>query len=83
MFQEKPLTTMGSAKVVYNNKEIVDGKYNCKSELRAGNQKDKTHIEVKNEWVPVGADYVHEYDASRDVSNRPTVVGASNKSVLL
>lgn len=39
-------------------------------------------MELKNKLVPIGADYVHgyEYDASRDGSNTPTVVGASNKS---
>lgn len=77
---------MGRATVEYNNKEIVEGKYNCISELRnsgKGDQKDKIHVELKNEWVPVGADYVHEYDASGDASSGPSVVGASNKSVLL
>lgn len=74
---------VGRATLVYNNKEILQGKYNCNSELKRDNRKDKIHIELKNEWLPVGADYVHVYDLSEDILNRPTVVGASNKSVHL
>lgn len=77
------MNTVGRTTLTYNNKEILEGKYNCKSELRKDNQNDKIHVELKNEWLPVGADYVHAYDVSGDVTNRPTVVGASNKSVHL
>lgn len=76
------MNTVGLATVVYNGDQIVEGKYNCDSESRAGFEKDKIHVELKNKLVPIGADYVHgyEYVASRDGSNTPTVVGASNKS---
>lgn len=66
----------------YNRNKILEGKYNCLSESRAGFDKDTIHVEVENKLLPIGADYVHrfEYNAPREGSNTPTVVGASNKS---
>lgn len=82
MFQEKPQLSTGHTTVDYNGNKVLEGKYNCRSESRAGFDKDRIHVEVQNKLVPVGADYVHgyEYGAPRDGSNAPTVVGASNKS---
>ncbi|KAJ3640007.1 hypothetical protein Zmor_003331 [Zophobas morio] len=74
-YEERPRLSTGHATVDYNGNKVLEGKYNCQSESRAGFDKDRIHVEVQNKLVPVGADYVHgyEYGAPRDGSNAPTV----------
>ncbi|KYB29704.1 hypothetical protein TcasGA2_TC031518 [Tribolium castaneum] len=74
-YEEKPRLNTGHTTVDYNGNKVLEGKYNCQSESRAGFDKDRIHVEVQNKLVPVGADYVHgyEYGAPRDGSNTPTV----------
>lgn len=80
--QTKPLHATGKATIEYNKKKIVEGKYRCDSDSRAGFDKDTINVEVENEFVPIGLLYVHqfEYSAPGGGSNLPTVVGAPNKS---
>jgi hypothetical protein len=74
-YEERPRLSTGHTTVDYNGNKVLEGKYNCQSESRAGFDKDRIHVEVQNKLVPVGADYVHgyEYGAPRDGSNAPTV----------
>lgn len=83
MLQEKLQRSTGRATVEYNSSKVLEGKYNCLSESRAGFDKDTIHVELQNKFLPIGADYIHSfgYNAPGDGSNTPTVVGASNKSV--
>lgn len=69
--------------MLYNDENILEGKYNCLSESRAGIEVDRIHVELLNQKVPVGADYVrkHESGMPRDGYNAPTLVDTSNKSV--
>lgn len=77
MLQEQPSLSTGQATVEYNRTKVLEGKYNCLSESKAGFDKDTIHVELQNKLLPIGADYLHGREYG---SNRPNVVGASNKS---
>lgn len=82
------------ANINYNKEKVLLAKYKCLVEKRENFNKKTIHVELENDMVPVGADYVHgtEYSAGREAGvarkatrdrfNAPTVVdvGASNKS---
>ncbi|GAB0088507.1 uncharacterized protein DMENIID0001_029540 [Sergentomyia squamirostris] len=57
--KERPMITTGNAVVEYNNKKVLDGTYNCKTESRAGFEKENVNIALENSLKPVGIHYVH------------------------
>lgn len=63
---DQELTT-GTAKVNYNNDQVLDGKYTCQSESRAGFEQYVVDMEVRNKLRPIGLHYVH----SRNVVEGP------------
>nr|XP_023014255.1 uncharacterized protein LOC111504020 [Leptinotarsa decemlineata] len=77
-YDKKAQVSVGDATVDYNGMKVVEGKYNCVSEARAGFDKDTVHLEIINEMLPIGADYVykHQYSVTEDGHRGPT---ADNK----
>ncbi|KAJ8955429.1 hypothetical protein NQ318_003527 [Aromia moschata] len=74
-YDKKAEVSVGHATVSYNNDNVLQGKYRCVTEARAGFEKDTTHVELDNTMLPVGADYIHrrEYDVPREGYNTPGV----------
>lgn len=63
--KERQLMNTGYANVIYNEKQILKGQYNCKSEEKAGYEKDVVDISLENEMKPLGVRYVHLKQFSR------------------
>ena len=74
--RNQPLQAVGHGLVDYNKKRLLDGKYKCDSESRAGFDKDVIDISLENTYFPLGVHYVHqfEYSGGNDGTNYPTVV---------
>ncbi|KAG7207006.1 hypothetical protein KM043_000897 [Ampulex compressa] len=74
-YKKRPQVTTGRALVRYNGREMVHGRYNSKSESRAGLEKDRIEITVENIYKPLGIVYVnrYEYSAGNEGTNYPTV----------
>lgn len=60
--KERRTSTIGDCIVVYNGNKVLNGKYNCDTESRAGFSKEKTEISADNVYYPVGIAYVHQMD---------------------
>ncbi|XP_055713060.1 uncharacterized protein LOC129807664 isoform X2 [Phlebotomus papatasi] len=58
--KERPMLTTGNAVVEYNNRKVLDGTYNCKTESRAGFEKETVNIALENNLKPIGIHYVHQ-----------------------
>ncbi|XP_066586148.1 uncharacterized protein Apoltp [Prorops nasuta] len=73
-YKKTPLLTSGYSLLSYNGQKIVDGKYNAKSESRAGFEKDSIKITVENVLKPIGIDYTNQYEYSggNEGTNYPT-----------
>ncbi|CAH1158795.1 unnamed protein product [Phyllotreta striolata] len=69
-YDEKEKLSVGQATVNYNGDSVLEGKYNRLSESQAGKDTDTVHVELHNELVPVGADYIykHEYGMPEDAT---------------
>ncbi|KAG5880871.1 hypothetical protein JTB14_004019 [Gonioctena quinquepunctata] len=67
-YDKNAQVSVGGATVDYNRNKVVEGKYKCVSQSRAGFDKDTVHVEIQNQLVPVGADYIykHAYGAGPD-----------------
>lgn len=48
----------GAASVNYNGDQVLNGKYTCKSESSAGQEKDVIDVEIQNKIRPIGLHYV-------------------------
>ncbi|KAH1029523.1 hypothetical protein HUJ05_002749, partial [Dendroctonus ponderosae] len=74
-YDKKAALSTGRATVQYNDENILEGKYNCLSESRADIEVDRIHVELLNNRVPVGADYVHRHESGmpREGYNAPTL----------
>lgn len=57
--KERALITTGHATVEYNSENVLNGHYTCKSEARAGHEKDVVDITLENKLKPLGVHYVH------------------------
>lgn len=55
----KEITT-GNCNVLYNQNKVLDGKYKCKVESRAGFSKEITEISLDNAYYPAGIAYIHQ-----------------------
>lgn len=51
--------TTGECNIDYNNKKVLMGQYTCKSESRAGYDKDLVDITLQNSFKPIGITYLH------------------------
>lgn len=58
---------------------MLVGRYNCVSESNTDRDKDTIHVEIQNNMVPVGADYIHVQDYSTSMAGNiaPSMVSAS------
>lgn len=55
----RELITTGDCNIDYNNKNVLMGQYTCKSESRAGYDKDVVDITLQNNFKPLGISYLH------------------------
>lgn len=55
----RELMTTGECNIDYNNKKVLMGQYTCKSESRAGYEKDVVDITLENNFKPLGITYLH------------------------
>lgn len=60
--------------VNYNGAKLLNGRYGCLSEARAGFNKDDMDITVENEYFPLGAHYIHEVDYDGSVDDSGTLL---------
>lgn len=58
--KERNTNTDGRCKVTYNDANILNGKYKCKSVSRAGFTQDDIDISLDNIKYPIGVKYIHE-----------------------
>lgn len=74
-YKKRPLTTTGYSVWTYNRKEILHGRYNSKSESRAGFEKDHIQIKIENIYKPIGIVYINQYEYSggNEGTNYPTI----------
>ncbi|XP_076760898.1 apolipoprotein lipid transfer particle [Xylocopa sonorina] len=74
-YKKRPQTTTGYSELTYNGHKVVNGRYNSRSEARAGFERDHTQITIENPYKPIGVVYVnqYEYSAGNDGTNYPTV----------
>lgn len=61
---ERAQVTTGQASLEYNKKNVLNGNYKCKSELRAGYEKDVYDIALENTMKPIGIHYIHVQEMS-------------------
>ncbi|XP_072402619.1 uncharacterized protein Apoltp isoform X1 [Diabrotica undecimpunctata] len=61
-YSERAKASVGAATVKYNGDKVLEGKYNRLSESQAGKDKDTVHVELQNDLVPVGADYIYKHN---------------------
>ncbi|KAJ8978166.1 hypothetical protein NQ317_004215 [Molorchus minor] len=73
-YDKKMQVSDGHATINYNGGKVLEAKYDCLSESRAGYDKDTIHVELHSKMIPVGADYVHshQYDVPREGYNTPS-----------
>lgn len=57
---ERQTLTTGDCIVIYNKNKVLNGKYTCNTESRAGFSKEQTEILAENAYYPVGIAYVHQ-----------------------
>lgn len=57
--KERRLLSTGHCVIDYNTKKVLNGQYTCKSESRAGFEKDEVTILLENDLKPIGIFYVH------------------------
>lgn len=74
-YQKRPQMTTGYSEMTYNKQKVLQGRYNSKSESRAGFEKDHIQISIENALKPIGIVYVnqYEYSAGNEGTNYPTV----------
>lgn len=74
-YQKRPQITTGYSEMTYNGQKVLQGRYNSKSESRAGFEKDRIQISIENSLKPIGVIYVnqYEYSAGNEGTNYPTV----------
>lgn len=63
----------GKATVDYNRNQVLETLYNCITESRAGIDKDTVHLELQNNFMPIGADYIHKYEYGASTDDDTTV----------
>ncbi|CAD7080164.1 unnamed protein product [Hermetia illucens] len=63
--KERQAVMTGHANMRYNNKNVVNSKYTCKSEQRVGYEKNVVDVSVENKFKPLGIHYVHSRQYSR------------------
>lgn len=51
--------TTGACTIDYNSKKVLIGQYSCKTESRAGYDKDIVDITLQNDYKPIGITYLH------------------------
>lgn len=75
----------GSAVVLYNEGKILESVYKCISESKAGLEKDTVHAELRNQFMPIAADYLHkfEYGATEDDDTVVSIFDTKSKNLLL
>lgn len=61
---ERQTLTTGHCNVIYNEKNVLDGKYKCNAESRTGFTKDDIEITLDNAHHPIGIAYVHQVEYS-------------------
>lgn len=62
--KERNQLTIGHCNVQYDHEKLLNGEYVCKSESRAGFNKDAISISLENKWKPLGIVYVHQAEQS-------------------
>lgn len=74
-YERRPQVTTGYSQLTYNKQKVLHGKYNSKSESRAGLEKDRVQITIENVYKPIGVLYInqYEYSAGNEGTNYPTV----------
>ncbi|KZC12617.1 Vitellogenin, partial [Dufourea novaeangliae] len=74
-YQKRPQVTTGYSEMTYNGQKVLHGRYNSKSESRAGFEKDRIQIAIENSLKPLGIVYInqYEYSAGNEGTNYPTV----------
>lgn len=79
--QETGQVSDGSALVLYNEENILEGIYKCISESKGGLDQDTVHMELKNQFMPIAADYLHkyEYGATEDDDTSVSIFNLSSK----
>nr|XP_003701542.2 PREDICTED: uncharacterized protein LOC100880818 isoform X1 [Megachile rotundata] len=74
-YKKRPQVTTGYSVLTYNEQKVLHGRYDSKSESRAGFEKDRVQITIENVYKPIGILYVnqYEYSAGNQGTNYPTV----------
>ncbi|XP_031778090.1 uncharacterized protein LOC100118388 isoform X3 [Nasonia vitripennis] len=74
-YKKRPLVTTGYSELSYNEDKVMEGRYDSKSESRAGFEKDRIDISIENALKPIGIIYVnqYEYSAGNEGTNYPSV----------
>lgn len=65
--KERANVKTGHCVVDYGGRKMLDGQYSCKTESRAGYDKDVVDITVQNDMRPIGISFVHVFEQSGDV----------------
>lgn len=65
--KERPITTHGHATIEYNDKNILNGQYKSKAEVRGDQEKNIAQITLENEFYPLGINYYHTLDKGDEV----------------
>lgn len=73
--KERANVKTGHCVVNYMGRKMLDGQYSCKTESRAGYDKDVVDITIVNDMKPIGISFVHVFEQSGDVDG-PQYVSA-------
>lgn len=65
--KERANVKTGQCVVDYDGRKMLDGHYSCKSESRAGYEKDVVDITIVNNMRPIGISFVHVFEHTGDV----------------
>ncbi|XP_017854431.2 uncharacterized protein LOC108607859 [Drosophila busckii] len=68
--QERPLSAAGNLKMVYNEQQILDGKYKRVEQPQHPVYRDTTEITLENDMKPLGIRYVSSRDESQATATR-------------
>lgn len=78
--KERANVKTGHCVVDYEGRKMLDGRYSCKTESRAGYDKDVVDITIVNDMRPIGISFVHVFEHSGDVDG-PQFVSAQFLSI--